>query len=98
MHRCVLLAAVLVLWQVEQAFQTLPADDRGEVDVNSVARMFTASHHPDVRAGRRSESDIVSEFISTFKYRYVVHTSTKFAMIAMLRSYLPFFTHAPSPL
>jgi hypothetical protein len=52
---------------VQAAFQTLPVNDFGEVDAAVVARTFSGVGHPDVKAGRRSESDVVTEFHATFK-------------------------------
>ena len=54
---------------IGQAFRTLPLSADGDVDVNAVARVYTASQHPDVKAGRRNEADITSEFLASFKSR-----------------------------
>lgn len=54
---------------VQQAFAKLDPDGVGEVELDVVARMYSTRHHPDVKAGRRSERDVLDEFLDTFGIR-----------------------------
>ncbi|CAN0407894.1 unnamed protein product, partial [Ectocarpus fasciculatus] len=51
---------------VRTAFSKLDRDGSGEVDAVEVARVYDASQHPEVIAGRKSADDVFKEFLDTF--------------------------------
>lgn len=52
---------------VHQAFRVLDEDGSGTVDVDELARKYSAQAHPDFLAGRRSEKEILREFLENFR-------------------------------
>lgn len=50
---------------VEAAFRQLDKDKSGLVDVNEMRLAYNAREHPDVKSGRRSEADVLREFVET---------------------------------
>jgi hypothetical protein len=48
------------------AFSKLDIDGNGIVDGTEVAKKYDASKHPDVLNGRKTEKDILTEFLETF--------------------------------
>ncbi len=54
---------------VRQAFAKLDPEGKGAVDMDVVARLYNTKNHPDVRAGRRSEREVLEEFLDTFGVR-----------------------------
>eukprot|EP01138_Halocafeteria_seosinensis_P011771 gb/GECG01012029.1/.p1 GENE.gb/GECG01012029.1/~~gb/GECG01012029.1/.p1 ORF type:complete len:1436 (+),score=140.98 gb/GECG01012029.1/:1-4308(+) len=51
---------------VKAAFQLMDVDMDGFVDLSDIANIFDASGHPDVRSNRRSEQQVLAEFLDTF--------------------------------
>ncbi len=51
---------------VLQAFQILDADKSGVVELNDIMAKYDASKHPDVKTGKRTKEDVLSEFLDTF--------------------------------
>jgi Ca2+-binding EF-hand superfamily protein len=48
---------------VAQAFKKLDKDGNGWIDINDVRGVYNAKKHPDVIAGKKSEDDILKEFL-----------------------------------
>jgi len=42
-------------------------DGSGELDINDIRQNFNAKQHPDVKAGKKTEDEILSEFLDTFE-------------------------------
>ncbi|CAD8075605.1 unnamed protein product [Paramecium primaurelia] len=54
---------------VQQAFESLP-----KTTIDIVKQQFNAKDHPDVRANRKREDDVLCEFIDTFEQHHIVFT------------------------
>jgi len=52
---------------VIQAFNKLDKDGNGWIDINDVRGTYNAKKHPDVVAGKKTEDDILREFLQTFE-------------------------------
>lgn len=44
----------------------MDTDKNGIVDINDVKQKYDASKHPDVKSGKRTSDEILSEFLETF--------------------------------
>jgi Ca2+-binding EF-hand superfamily protein len=51
---------------VHLAFDLLDKDGNGAIDPDEVISLYNASKHPDVVAGRKTEEDVMAEFLHTF--------------------------------
>jgi len=51
---------------VLQAFAILDADKSGIIELNDIKAKYDASKHPDVIAGRRTNDEVLREFLDTF--------------------------------
>ena len=51
---------------VHAAFARLGGDLLGSVNVDAIAKAFSATLHPDVKANRRTSAEVTSEFLDTF--------------------------------
>ena len=52
---------------VEKAFRKIDIDSSGFLDIDDIKDVYNASKHPDVIQGRKTESQILNEFLETFE-------------------------------
>lgn len=57
-----------IVWQ---AFRKLDKDGSGEIEKNDITGVYDASHHPEVREGKKTEEDVLTDFLDTFE----IHSS-----------------------
>lgn len=55
-----------------KAFQKFDKDGSGVVDINDVKGVYDASHHPDVINGKKTEEEILGEFLDTFELHHAI--------------------------
>lgn len=55
---------------VRSAFKKFDRDGNGRVNINDIKGVYNASQHPDVKAGKRSEDEVLNEFLDTFDLHY----------------------------
>lgn len=56
----------------QQAFRHLDFADDGIIDLSDIKRKYNAKKHPDVVSGRRTEDEILCEFLDTFEAHYAM--------------------------
>jgi len=52
---------------VAQAYNKLDKDKSGFIDINDIKGVYNASKHPDVLQGKKTEEQILMEFLETFE-------------------------------
>ena len=52
---------------VAKAFDKLDRDGSGVLDITDVKQVYNARGHPDVKSGKKTEEDILGEFLETFE-------------------------------
>ena len=55
---------------VGQAFKKLDKDRNGFVDINDITGVYNAKKHPDVISGKRTEQQVLMEFLETFETQH----------------------------
>ena len=50
-----------------RAFNKMDSDGSGMIDINDIRGVYTADKHPDVQAGKKTEQQVLSEFLETFE-------------------------------
>lgn len=45
-------------------------DKSGTLNIDDIKGVYNAKFHPDVKAGKKSEEDILGEFLDTFELHY----------------------------
>ena len=51
----------------KKAFAILDKDKSGKIDINDIRQSYNAKQHPDVQSGKKTEDDILTEFLDTFE-------------------------------
>jgi len=52
---------------VAKAFAIMDKDGNGYLDYNDIKGVYNASFHPDVKSGKKTEQQILQEFLETFE-------------------------------
>ena len=52
---------------VRQAFKILDKSGDGVVDITDIRGVYNAKMHPDVKSGKKTEDEILGEFLDTFE-------------------------------
>lgn len=42
------------------------------IDINDIKGVYNAKNHPDVKAGKRTEDDVLGDFLETFEMHHNV--------------------------
>ena len=51
----------------KKAFKVMDKDGSGVLDIEDIRQRYNAKHHPDVKAGKKTEDEILFEFLDTFE-------------------------------
>lgn len=60
---------------VAQAFKKLDKDNNGWIDINDIRGVYSANKHPDVLAGKKTEDQILQEFLETFETAHAMRNN-----------------------
>lgn len=62
---------------VQRAFNIIDKDRSGVLDVTDIKQSYNAKKHPDVLGGKRTEEEILIEFLDTFEAAFSVKNHGK---------------------
>src|SRR6185437_3209507 len=54
----------------KKAFAIMDKDRSGVLNLDDVKQFYNAKQHPDVKSGKKTEDDILLEFLDTFEMHY----------------------------
>lgn len=54
----------------KKAFAIMDKDKSGVLDIDDIRQAYNAKMHPDVKSGKKTEDDILMEFLDTFEIAY----------------------------
>jgi Ca2+-binding EF-hand superfamily protein len=55
---------------VERVFQKLDKNGNGTIEVDDIKGVYNAKNHPDVKLGKKTEDEILADFLDTFEMHY----------------------------
>jgi len=55
---------------VKQIFERLDQNKNGILEVDDLRGIYNAKNHPDVRSGKKTEDEILGEFLDTFEHHF----------------------------
>lgn len=50
-----------------KAYKIMDSDGSGQLDINDIRQTYNAKQHPDVKSGKKTEDEILGEFLDTFE-------------------------------
>ena len=60
---------------VKKAFKKLDKDGSGVVDLDDIRDVYNATRHPDVISGRKTEEQVLLEFLETFETHHNIQNN-----------------------
>ena len=55
---------------VKKAFNKIDKNGNGIVEIDDIKGTYNAKNHPDVKLGKKTEEEVLSEFLDTFELHY----------------------------
>ena len=55
---------------VRRAFDKLDKNGNGIIEIDDIKSFYNAKHHPDVKAGKKTEDEVLAEFRDTFELHH----------------------------
>ena len=59
----------------EKAFRIMDRDKSGTLNIDDIKGVYNGKMHPDVKAGKKTEDEILGEFLDTFELHYSLNVS-----------------------
>jgi len=77
----------------KRAFTLMDVNGNGVIEISDIKQRYNAKKHPDVLLGKRSEDDVLYEFLDTFEEHYALkHPESKDRKIT-LPEWLEYYNH-----
>jgi len=54
----------------ERAFKIMDKDKSGVLNIDDIKGVYNGKHHPDVKSGKKTEEEVLGEFLDTFELHY----------------------------
>ncbi len=68
----------------KKAFSIMDKDKSGSLDIDDIKGVYNAKMHPDVKSGKKTEDDVLGEFLDTFEMHYSLnHENSRDRTITM---------------
>jgi Ca2+-binding EF-hand superfamily protein len=61
----------------KKAFQLMDKDRSGLLNIDDIRQVYNAKFHPDVRAGKKTEDEVLMEFLDTFEIHFTVNNPSQ---------------------
>jgi len=63
---------------VRKAFDKLDRNGNGVVELDDIRGVYNAKNHPDVKLGKKTEDEVLTEFLDTFEAHYaLIHPGSR---------------------
>jgi hypothetical protein len=75
------------------AFKRFDADGNGYISVEDLKGRYNASNHPDVKTGKKTEEDVLYEFLDTFEQHYALMDRGSKDRIIKLHEFVEYYNN-----
>jgi hypothetical protein len=83
---------------VERAFRKIDKDGSGVLDINDIKDTYNAQKHPDVLSGKKTEAQVLVEFLETFETHHnVIHGKAHDSQVD-LEEFIEYYTNISASL
>lgn len=78
---------------INQAFKKLDKNGNGIVELDDIKGVYNASKHPDVISGKKTEDEILCEFLDTFETHHAVFKENTRDFRVTIEEFLEYYSH-----
>jgi Ca2+-binding EF-hand superfamily protein len=78
---------------VVKAFRKLDRDQSGALEVNDITGVYNASKHPAVLEGRKTEEQILGEFLETFETHHNIMNEEEADQMITVDEWVEYYTN-----
>lgn len=78
---------------VVKAYKKIDYNGDGQLDITDIKGKYNASKHPDVKSGKKTEDEILKEFLETFEMHHNVMHGTKSDGVVTLDEFIEYYTN-----
>jgi len=78
---------------ISMAFSKLDKNGNGIVEIDDIKGVYNASRHPDVISGKKTEDDILCEFLDTFETHHAVYKENTRDFKVTMDEFLEYYSH-----
>jgi len=57
---------------LKKAFNKLDKNGNGKIELDDLRGVYSARFHPDVKAGKKTEDEVLAEFLDNFEYHFSI--------------------------
>jgi Ca2+-binding EF-hand superfamily protein len=82
--------------KVMQAFKKLDKDGSGWIDINDLRGVYTADRHPEVLQGKKTEDDILNEFLETFEVAHSIREQATPDHVVTVEEFMEYYNNVSS--
>jgi Ca2+-binding EF-hand superfamily protein len=76
-----------------KAFKKIDFNGDGVLDINDIKGKYDASRHPDVKSGKKTEDEILKEFLETFEMHHNVMNGAKSDGMVTTDEFVEYYTN-----
>lgn len=76
-----------------EAFKKMDRDGSGELTLNDIQGVFNAKFHPDVKSKKKTETEVLNEFLETFEMHSNVRQGGNKNHIITLEEFLEYYNN-----
>ena len=81
---------------VDQAWNIIDRDGNGQLDINDIKGRYDASKHPDVVQGKKTEAEVLGEFLETFEDHHATLTGGSHDQVVTKDEWNEYYTNVSS--
>lgn len=78
---------------IRTAFSKLDKNGNGIVEIDDIKGVYNASNHPDVRTGKKSEDDVLCEFLDTFELHHSIFKENTRDHRVTIEEFMEYYSH-----
>lgn len=78
---------------VVKAYKKIDYNGDGVLDINDIKGKYDASKHPDVKSGKKTEDEVLKEFLETFEMHHNVMSGSKSDGTVTLDEFIEYYTN-----
>ena len=81
---------------VKRAFDKLDRNSNGIIELDDIKSFYNAKMHPEVKSGKKTEDEVLSEFLDTFELHHSLKNPTDKDRKITLKEFIEYYNNVSS--